>query len=136
MKKITEAISHLSNFMAQTEEEAKEKISNTGITQTQMHYIETIGELANPTVTELAKTLNITKPTVTVAIDRLVEKECVSKIRSDKDRRVAHLHLTDKGKELNQVHHLAHIVIARSFLENLTREEVDNFIKTVEKLIL
>ncbi|MDD2424946.1 MAG: MarR family transcriptional regulator [Bacteroidales bacterium] len=134
MKRLTEAISHLSNFMAQTEEEVKERINSAGITQTQMHHIETVGELANPTVTELAKALGLSKPTVTVAVDRLIEKECICRIRSDIDRRQTHLHLTEKGKELNQIHHLAHIMIARNIIKNLTQDEIESFIKIVEKI--
>ncbi len=135
MKKITEAVSKLSNYMAQTEEQTKERINASGITQTQMHYIEAVADLANPTITELAGILKITKPTVTVAIDKLVEKECIYRVKSDTDRRSAHLHLTEKGKELNQLHHLAHITIARALIKNLSQEEIDSFEKLVNKIV-
>ena len=64
-----------------------------------MNYLETIDILDNPNITELAQQLKLSKPTVKVAIDKLIEKEYyIYKIRSDEDRRSAHLHLTEKWK--------------------------------------
>jgi DNA-binding MarR family transcriptional regulator len=62
---------------------------------------------------------------------RIIEKEYVYKIRSDEDRRSAHLHLTEKGKLINQMHEYAHKRIAESMLMKLNDDEI----KTLEKLL-
>lgn len=115
MKNLVDLVARLSNMMAQMEEQAKEKYNTTGLTQTQMHYLEAIGQLENPNLTELSLALRLSKPTVTVAIDKLIEKECVYKVRSDQDRRSTHLHLTEKGIQLNKMHDFAHKSIAKLF---------------------
>ena len=60
-----------------------------------MHTIEAIG-MYKKTTTEVAKELSITVGTLTIAINRLVKKEYVERIRSEDDRRVVKLGLTKK----------------------------------------
>lgn len=49
---------------------------------------------------QLALTLGMPPPNVTVLIDRLVERALVQRARSETDRRAINLLLTDKGAEL------------------------------------
>ena len=135
MRNLINAISELSNMFAQMEEKAKDKYNTSGLTQTQMHYLETIGLLGNPNMTELARAMKLSKPTVTVAIDKLIEKECVEKVYSDQDRRTTHLHLTDKGIELNKTHGYAHRAIAERIYRRLTKEELDTLVGLINKTI-
>lgn len=136
MKKMVDLVSRLSSMLAQTEESAKEKFDLIGLTLTQMHYLETINVLHNPNLTELAMTLKLSKPTVKVALDKLVEKDYVFRVQSDEDRRSAHLHLTDKGKQINKIHELAHQSIAGSICKMLTREEQQLLIELLDKVLI
>lgn len=123
MNELEKIISKLSNMMAQVEESAKEQFGLSELTLTQMHYLETINQLENPNITELATALKLTKPTVKVSIDKLIEKEYVCKVQSDEDRRSSHLHLTEKGKKINQMHDFAHKQIAESVSKRLSKTE-------------
>jgi DNA-binding MarR family transcriptional regulator len=49
---------------------------------------------------QLAQTLGVPPPNVTVLIDRLVERGLMQRQRSDTDGRAMNLRLTDKGTEL------------------------------------
>ncbi len=89
----------------------------------------------NPTVTELSRELRLSKPTVTVTVDRLVEKGFVDRVRSDRDRRSAHLHLTERGAELNATHYIAHIAIAKHIARKVTNGELEEFIRIVGKIV-
>jgi len=135
MKKMIDIVAKLSNLVVQTEETAKEKFDLTGLTLTQLHYLETINTLLNPNLTELAASLKLTKPTVTVAIDKLIDKNYVLKVQSDEDRRSAHLHLTDKGKQINLIHELAHKTIADSICQKLKSEEQQLLIELLNKIM-
>lgn len=135
MKILVDVIARLSGMMVQMEEQSKEKFNTTGLTQTQMHYLETIGQLNNPNFTELSLALKLSKPTITVAIDKLIEKDCVYKVRSDHDRRSTHLHLTEKGIQLNKMHDFAHKSIAKLFMKNLKQEELEKLIDLINKSI-
>ena len=136
MKKMIEIVAQLSNMVVQTEETAKEKFDLAGLTLTQLHYLETINTLNNPNLTELATSLKLTKPTVTVAIDKLIERNYVFKVQSDEDRRSAHLHLTDKGKQINRIHELAHKTIADSICQKLNSEEQQLLISLLTKILI
>jgi len=135
MKKMIDIVAGLSNMVVQTEEAAKEKFDLTGLTLTQLHYLETINLLINPNLTELAANLKLTKPTVTVAIDKLIEKNYVFKVQSDEDRRSAHLHLTEKGKQINQIHELAHKTISDTICLKLNSDEQQLLIGLLNKIL-
>ena len=135
MKKIIDIVADLSNMIGLMEENAKEQFNLSGLTLTQMHYLETINSLDNPNITELASALKLSKPTVTVAIDKLIEKEFVYKVRSDEDRRSAHLHLTEKGKLINQMHDYAHNCISESIVRKLNSQEQEQFIILMDKIL-
>ena len=108
MDKLVEIIAKLSREIGLMEEAAKEQFNFKELTLTQMNYMETINQLHNPNLTELAIEMSLTKPTVKVAIDKLIEKDYIYRVQSDEDRRTAHLHLTDKGKLINEMHDYAH----------------------------
>jgi len=135
MKNLIKIISQLSNLIGNTEEAAKEQFNLRNLTITQMHYLETINLLHNPNITELALQLKLSKPTVKVAVDKLIEREYIYKIQSDEDRRSAHLHLTEKGKLINQMHDYAHKRIAESFSKKLNNEEMSTFEQLLVKVL-
>ena len=135
MNNLTEIISVLSNLFGQMEEAAKLQFNLSDLTHNQLHYIETIFTLGNPNITELAAALKLSKPTVKVAIDRLIEKDYVFKVQSDEDRRSAHIHLTEKGRLINQMHDYAHKRIAESLGKKLSGEELETLVKLLNKVL-
>lgn len=135
MKDILDIVSELSNLFGESEEAAKEQFHLLSLTHTQMHYLETINLLDNPNITELATALKLTKPTVKVAIDKFIEKDFLYKVQSDEDRRSAHLHLTEKGKLINQMHDYYHKRIAESFIRKLSNEELETLVGLLNKVL-
>jgi DNA-binding MarR family transcriptional regulator len=134
MEKLIETISKLSGMLVQQEEAAKEQFNLSELSFTQMHYLELINLLVNPSITELSNSLKHTKPTVTVAVDKLIEKDYVFKVKSDIDRRSAHLHLTEKGNLINRMHDYAHRRIGESIVKKLNKEETELLIKILAKV--
>ena len=121
--------------MGRMEEEAKEQYNFKELTLTQMHYLETISALVNPNLTELAAAMKLTKPTITVLVDKLIEKELVRKVQSDADRRNTHLHLTERGKLINQMHEYAHRRMAEEIEKKINGEEVVQLARLLEKIM-
>lgn len=136
MKKLEEMIARLSGYMGRMEEEAKEQYNFKDLTITQMHYLETISDLQNPNLTELATAMSLTKPTVTVLIDKLIEKDLVFRVQSDADRRSTHLHLTEKGKLINEMHSYAHRRMVEDIQKRITPDELSILISLLEKLLV
>ena len=133
--KLEEIIAKLSAYMGRMEEEAKEQYNFKELTLTQMHYLEMISELKNPNLTELSVAMKLTKPTITVLVDKLIEKELVYKIQSDADRRSTHLHLTERGKLINQMHEYAHRRIVEQIEKKINAEELVQLTVLLEKII-
>jgi len=136
MEKIISVVSKLSHSLAEMEELAREALNLKELTASQMHYLEIIFAMNNPNITELATEMNLTKPSVTVALDRLIEKGYVTKIQSDEDRRSSHLHLTKKGLRINQMHEHAHARFAELMAESLDQSELDQLTGLLEKLTM
>ena len=59
---------------------------------------------ANPEVNQkrIGQALDISAPNMAVILDRLVGQGWVQRVRSDKDRRAQHIHLTPQGQDLVQ----------------------------------
>ncbi|MEP7099800.1 MAG: MarR family transcriptional regulator [Burkholderiales bacterium] len=57
---------------------------------------------ANPHVNQkqIGEALDISAPNMAVTLDRLVERGWVERVRSTKDRRAMHIHLTSSGRGL------------------------------------
>jgi DNA-binding MarR family transcriptional regulator len=135
MGKLEEIIAKVSAYMGRIEEEAKERYSFKELTITQMHYLEMISELENPNLTELAAAMKLTKPTITVLVDKLIEKELVYKVQSDADRRSTHLHLTERGKLINQMHEYAHRRMAEEIGKKINDDEAIQLTGLLEKIM-
>lgn len=135
MKTLIDIVAIGSNMVGLMEEQAREQFNLLNLTLTQMHYLETMNKLGNPSLTELAATLKLSKPTVKVAVDKLVDKDFVIRVKSDDDRRSAHLHLTEKGKLINTMHEYAHRRIAESIVRKLNEEEQKQFVLLMEKIL-
>lgn len=136
MERIIGVIAKLSHSLGEMEEQAKEYFDLKDLTLTQMHYLEVISQLGNPNITELASALQLTKPTVTVGIDKLIERNYVYKVPSDDDRRNSHLHLTDKGQQINAMHAYAHERFSELIAETLEPHEIETLVQILEKLTI
>jgi DNA-binding MarR family transcriptional regulator len=134
VEKIVSVLSKLSNSLAEMEELARTELNLKELTISQMHYLEVISQLTNPNVTELATEMQLSKPSVTVALEKLLQKGFVTKVVSDEDRRSSHLHLTKKGMQINLMHEKAHTQFAELMAESLESSELDQLTLLLEKL--
>lgn len=123
------------NKSEQFEEKAMINSEIRDLTIRQLHCLETIAILSNPTPSELAAKLLITKPSVTAIIDKLVEKDYVEKVKSDEDRRIAHIHLTKKGVKASEWHEEIHRDFASLLVRDLSGEELYQLERILNKVI-
>lgn len=131
---LKEHIVKFTRLISVAEENAKKLYETQELTATQFHYLEIIGELENPTITELAIAMKLTKPSVTAAIDRLVVKGLVRKVHSDIDKRSSHLHLTEFGEQINKRHDFAHDFVIDLIAKKLSQDEMTSFTLLLNKI--
>ena len=118
--------------------ELQKKISKLSgidnLSDTQFKYINTISKLTNPTITQISDYMDLTKASVTVAINRLVEKEYIVKKQSTDDMRIFHLELTNKGKIVVDAREKALIEFSDYINSSLSKEEIIQFREIIKKI--
>lgn len=103
---------------------------------TEVHTVEAIGMYEAKTMSEAARTLDITVGTLSVAINNLVKKGYVKRVRSQTDRRVVYIRLTKKGRLLYRVHEQFHKNMVLATIEGLQKEEEEALKGALVKLNL
>ena len=133
-KTINDILVHLINEIWELEGKAIITEEFKDITNTDMHIMESIGLGEGNNMSSVAKKLNITVCTLTTAINNLVRKKYVERYRSDEDRRVVIIKLTDKG--IHAYHHHAdyHHQMTQAILDKLTEDEIPVLMKTLDGL--
>lgn len=122
------------NDILTIEESELKKSRFKDLSITEMHTIEAVGMYKRKTSTEVAKELSITVGTLTVAINNLVKKDYVERIRSEDDRRVVKLGLTKKGKLLFRVHQHFHREMVKNILLSMDKNEEKALLKALKNL--
>lgn len=98
------------------------------------HTVDAIGIYMPKTMSYVAEKLDITMGTLTVSINHLVKKGYVGKVRSETDKRVFMLSLTERGKELFRTHQRFHFELVRSLIVDMSGYEADMFIEALSSL--
>lgn len=101
----------------------------------QFQYIDAISGLGEPTITEIADKLNITKASVTSGINKLVNLGYLIKTQSNQDRRVFHVSLTNAGGRLIKAKYQALKEYGEFIAAALTVEEASQFEGILSKLV-
>lgn len=122
------------NDILTIEESELKKSQFKDLSITEMHTIEAIGMYKKKTSSEVAKELSITVGTLTVAINNLVKKDYVQRLRSEDDRRVVKLGLTKKGKLLYRVHQHFHHEMVKNILNGMEQEEKAALLRALKNL--
>ncbi len=132
---LVELVAVLTRLVGDWELAFLKELESAGMTARQLHYLDTIAELGNPTYVEVARALRLSKPSVTAAVTRLAANGFVRRVSSDQDRRSAHIHLTKKGTRLVDRHDAVHRNIASIFQENLRKDELSQLTRLVNKVV-
>lgn len=130
-----EVLVKLFNDIMHIEEKAIITDEFKDISNNDMHIIEAIGVNEPKNMSSVAKTLSVTVGTLTIAINNLVKKGYVERVRSEKDRRVVFISLSEKGLKA-YVHHAAfHQEMIKATIQGLTPEEVNVLVKSLTNLV-
>ncbi len=99
-----------------------------------MHVIEAVGLGEGKNMSAIAGKLKITVGSLTTAMNSLVKKQYVERHRSEEDRRVVFVKLTEKGIKAYRHHEAYHRQMAHSIIERLEGEELEVLLKTLDIL--
>ncbi len=92
------------------------------LTVNDMHVIEAIDINESKSMSVVAKTLSVTTGTLTISMNGLVKKGYVNRTRSEADRRVVLVSLTDKGCKAFLEHQRFHQQMIDAVVQGLSED--------------
>ena len=104
------------------------------ISNNDMHIIEAIGKKDSKNMSTVAKALSVTVGTLTIAINNLVKKGYVNRVRSEEDRRVVLISLSRKGKRAYDHHEKFHEEMIKATLDGMNEEQTEVLVKALRNL--
>lgn len=116
----------------------EEKVLITGslkeISINDIHIIDAIGMQEPKNMSTVAKAMSVTVGTLTTAINSLVKKGYVTRVRSAEDKRVVLLSLSEKGASAYKKHAAFHKKMVQTVMDGLNEGELDVLATALEKL--
>jgi len=106
----------------------------SNLTLNDMHVINAIGTGKAKNMSSVAKALNVTMGTLTIAVNGLVKKGFVDRVRSEEDRRVVLVSLTARGKKAYSRHEKFHAEMIDAIVKQLSMEEKEILAKSLDNL--
>lgn len=132
--KINDYLIKIFNNILVIEENSLKNSRFSDVSLKEMHTIEAIGQTGKMTGSDIAKTLMITPPTVTISLNRLERKGYIVRKQSTTDRRVNYVGLTKKGNLVYSVHKKFHEALVKRCVKGSSVEEVEILSQGLKKL--
>lgn len=104
------------------------------LSMNEIHVIEAIDKVAEPSMTNIAKKLHITVGSLTTAINTLFQKKYVTREKDADDRRKVLIQLTDLSHDVLKKHALFHEQMIDSVFKELNVGEDQILIDSLKNL--
>ena len=131
---INEVLVKLFNEIMDIEEKAIITEEYRDISNNDMHVIEAIGKGEAKSMSTVAKALSVTVGTLTIAINNLVKKGYVNRVRSEEDRRVVLISLSGKGEKAFDHHKKFHEEMVQATLKGMEKEQIEVLVQALQNL--
>lgn len=79
-----------------------------GYSYTEMHCVDSIGNIENPNVTKIARRMNLTKAAISKIIKRLIDKNAIEIYKNPDNKKETYYKLTKIGREVFDKHLIMH----------------------------
>lgn len=102
---------------------------NSGLTEAQQYMLRFLSKVDSIKVTEAAKLLGLSNGATTVICDELIEGGYIKRTRSEKDRRLVLLTISDSGREkLDLIRKRRTVKLLDKGIREIPRDEVERCI--------
>ena len=105
------------------------------ITPPQFEVLMTLWKEDRLSLTELGRRLSRDGPTITGIIDRMEKKNIVTRVRSNEDRRVIRVHLTQKAKKMKEDLMKMQRNASTEITEDLSEQDIILLEKLLQKIL-
>ena len=133
---LNELLEEVYQNILRMEEMSLKNMGKVPLTINEIHLIERVGKAGENglTLSELASALGITKPSATVAVNKLERKGYLIKLNSETDGRVVRILLSHQGKVINYYHKFYHRKMVKELSTGFSEAEKECLIRALEKL--
>ena len=108
-----------------------------GVTASYIHYLDTVESLERQgvrvKVSDISDALNIPRPGVTRTVKEMEAKGYLCKHTSSSDGRITYVSITEAGKRLSQAYNEQYFNRLSPLLQNISQEEAECTIQTIER---
>ena len=125
----------VTGLMADLESQAFQREGFAELSMRQVSYLDSIVRLGHPSFSELAEAHDITRPSVTAIVGKLIRAGYVEKVQDHEDRRSFHIVLTHQGQEFVRIHKSMHQLIAQTLTSRLSEEEIERLTILLRKVV-
>jgi DNA-binding MarR family transcriptional regulator len=132
---VAEIIDNIRRIFYVLAEQSRKAEHETGLTGSQLWVIKLLAETSPMKVTDLARRMYLHPATMVGLLDRLEAKGLVQRIRSDRDRRVVHIIITEPGQEIVRNAPEVSQSLLVNGLEPLTDQKVRTVSNGLEQLV-
>ena len=131
---VNDVLVKLFNEIMDVEERALLTSEYKDISVNDMHVIEAIGIREPKNMSTVARAVSVTVGTLTIAINHLVKQGYVERSRSEEDRRVVLVSLSEKGEKAYFHHRMFHEKMVMEVLDGMDKEETEVLTRALTKL--
>lgn len=124
-RSLNELLVNLFKHVMDMEAQAVITSEYSDITNNDMHIIEAIGVGEPRNMSVIAHKLSVTVSTLTTNMNGLEKKGYIRRERSERDKRVVNVILTDKGKKAFFHHRDFHKKMIKAIVKDLSEEEME-----------
>ena len=117
-----------------TIEQQNLKDRGVNLSMNEVHVLEAIDKSEEPTMSNIAGRLRITVGTLTTSINRLVDKGYCERFSKEGDRRKVFIKLTQKARDVLNIHEDFHEEMIDAVVEDMQLEENTLLIESLSKL--
>lgn len=115
-------------------EETNLRNQGVDLSMTEVHILEAIIKSESNMMSAIAKYLMVTQGTLTVSAAKLEKKGYVKRIKDEEDRRIVRLVITDKAKEVLEVHDRFHDGMINKIVNELDIEEEQELLRSLQRV--
>ncbi|MPM09288.1 hypothetical protein SDC9_55604 [bioreactor metagenome] len=132
---LNQALKDMFYSVLRLQEKSVSKLANGNLSRTEMHALEIVQDLPEATLTQIADILGITKATVSVSVNRLVEKGFLVKTRAENDGRKSILKLTEAGEAMCKKHTQFHDMLIRAVMRDFQVSQYPEVLQSMQALV-
>ena len=100
----------------------------------ELNIVGIVGRRGSAIMREIAEEARLAVSSVTPIIDRLVEKKVVTRKRTEEDRRIVRVELTEKGLKVFDLEQSSYLRLSEHILRVLSDEEQETFLRHFRKV--